>query len=189
LPVKSMKELLALAKARPGQLHYASSGIGGFNHFGGELLNTLAGIKLVHVPYKGGGPALIDVMTGQVEILLGTLTQGLPHIRSGKLKAMGVGSLKRSPILPDLPTIAESVPGYDGSIWWCILGPAGMPATVVTRLNTEIAAILRDPDTAKRLISEAAEPVIDTPEALGKLIVSEIAKWGRIAKQANIRAE
>jgi tripartite-type tricarboxylate transporter receptor subunit TctC len=190
LPVKSLKELIALAKSKPGQLHYASSGVGGFNHFGGELFNTMAGVKLVHVPYKGGGPAMIDVMTGQVEVLFGTLIQALPHVRSGKLKPLGVGSNKRSAILPDVPTISEGgVPGYDGSIWWGVLGPSGIPGAIVTKLNTEIAAILRDPDTAKRLTAEAAEPVIDTPEAFGRVIATDIGKWSRIAKQAGIRGE
>jgi tripartite-type tricarboxylate transporter receptor subunit TctC len=190
LPVKTLKDLIALARSRPGQLHYASSGVGGFNHFGGELFKAMAGVNLQHVPYKGGGPAMVDVMTGQVEILFGTLVQALPHLRSGKLKPLGVGSARRSPVMPDVPTISEAgVTGYDGSIWWGILGPAGIPQPVVTKLNTEIGAILRDPDMAKRLQAEAAEPVIETPEAFGKLIVSDIAKWQRIAKQAGIRAD
>jgi len=190
LPVNSVKELIALAKTKPGQVRYASSGIGGFNHFGGELFNTLAGVKLVHIPYKGGGPAMIDVMSGQVEILFGTLIQALPHIRTGKLKALGVGSAKRSPLLPHVATISEGgVPGYDGSIWWGVLGPAGIPAPIVNKLNAEIGAILREPEMAKRLVAEAAEPVITTPEAFGALIVDDIGKWARIAKQAGIRTE
>lgn len=190
LPVNSVKDLIALTKAKPGQIRYASSGIGGFNHFGGELFNTLAGVKIVHIPYKGGGPAMLDVMSGQVEITFCTLIQALPHIRSGKLKPLGVGSAKRSPLLPQVATIAEGgVPGYDGSIWWGMLGPAGMPAGIVTKLNAEIGAILRDPAMAKRLAGEAAEPVIDTPEAFAKLIVTDIAKWGRVAKETGIHAE
>ena len=190
LPVKSLKELIALAKSKPGALLYASSGIGGFNHFGGELFKTMAGVNLVHVPYKGGGPAMIDVMTGQVEVLFGTLIQALPHIRSGKLRPLGVGSAKRSPVLPDVPTISEAgVRGYDGSIWWGILGPAGIPAPIVTKLNAEIATVLRDPDTAKRLSAEAAEPVIESPEAFAKLIANDVEKWKRIAKQSGMRAE
>ncbi len=190
LPVNSVKELIALAKAKPEQIRYASSGIGGFNHFGGELFNNLAGVKLAHIPYKGGGPAMLDVMSGQVEVVFGTLIQALPHIRSGKLKPLGVGSAKRSPLLPQVATIAEGgVPGYDGSIWWGVLGPAGIPSAIVTRLNAEIGAILRDPEMAKRLAAEAAEPVVETPEAFGKMIVNDIGKWGRIAKQAGIRAE
>jgi tripartite-type tricarboxylate transporter receptor subunit TctC len=149
----------------------------------------MAKVKLTHIPYKGGGPSMLDVMTGQVEVVFGTLIQGLPHIRSGKLKPLGVGSAKRSPILPQVPTIAETLPGYDGTIWWGILAPAGVPGPIVTRLNTEISGVLRDPEMAKRLTAEAAEPVITTPEAFGKLIAENIAKWGRIAKEAGIRAE
>jgi len=190
LPIKTVKDLIAVAKAKPGQLRYSSSGIGGFNHFGGELFNTMAGVKLVHIPYKGGGPAMLDVMSGQVEMTFCTLIQALPHMRSGKLKALGVGSARRSPLLPEVPTIAESgVPGYDGTIWWGVLGPAGIPGAIVTRLNTEIGVILRDPEMGKRLVAEAAEPVIETPEAFGKLIVNDIGKWGSVAKQAGLRAE
>jgi tripartite-type tricarboxylate transporter receptor subunit TctC len=190
LPANNIRELIALAKTKSGHLRYASSGIGGFNHFGGELFNLLAGVTLEHVPYKGGGPAMVDVMGGQVEVLIGTLIQALPHIRSGKLKALGVGSAKRSPLLPEVPTISEAgVPGYDGSIWWGVLVRAGTPAPIVMKLNAEINAVLRDPEAAKRLAAEGAEAVTETPEAFGKLIATELAKWSRIAKQANIRAQ
>ena len=189
-PAKTAKDLVALAKAKPGHLRYASSGIGGFNHFGGEQFNMLAGVKLIHIPYKGGGPSMLDVMTGQVEVVFGTLIQAIPHIRSGKLKALGVGSAKRSPLLPDVPTVSESgVPGYDGSVWWGILAPASVPEGIVMKLNSTIGAIVSEPEMAKRLVAEAAEPVIGTPEAFGKLIVNDIAKHQRIAKQAGIRAE
>ena len=186
---KTVKDLIAFARAKPGELRYATSGIGGFNHFCGELFNTLAKVKLAHIPYKGGGPAMLDVMTGQVEVTFGTLIQALPHIRSNKLKPLGVGSVKRSPLLPQVPTIAETVAGYEGSIWWGILAPAGVPGPVVGRLNTEINAVLRDPDMAKRLVAEAAEPVVGTPEAFGKLIANDLVKWARIAKEASIKAE
>lgn len=190
MPVNSIKELIALAKSKPGLVRYASSGIGGFNHFGGELFNTMAGVKMVHVPYKGGGPAMLDVITGQVEVSVGTLIQTLPHIRSGKLKALGVGSQKRSPVLPGVPIISEAgVPGYDGSVWWGILAPAGVPEPIILKLNGTLAEILREPEMVKRLANEAAEPIIDTPAAFGKLIASDIQKWARIAKQAGIRAE
>ena len=132
---------------------------------------------------------MLDVMTGQVEVVFGTLIQALPHIRTGKLKPLGVGSPKRSPVLPQVQAIAETVPGYDGSIWWGILAPAGVPTPIVNKLNGELNAILRDPEMAKRLTAEAAEPVVGTPEAFGKLIVSDIEKWGHIAKQAGIRSE
>jgi tripartite-type tricarboxylate transporter receptor subunit TctC len=186
---RTVKELIVLAKAKPGELRYASTGIGSFNHFTGELFNQLAKVKLTHIPYKGGAPAMLDVMTGQVEVVFGSLIQALPHVRSAKLKPLGVGSPKRSPLLPQVPAIDETVPGYDGSIWWGVLAPAGVPAPIVNKLNGEINAILRDPEMAKRLSSEAAEPVITTPEAFGKLVVDDLAKWSRIAKQAGIRAE
>ena len=189
-PAKTVKDLIALAKAKPGNIRYATSGIGGFNHFGGELFNSMAGVKLGHIPYKGGGPSMIDVMSGQVEVLFGTLIQTLPHLRTGKLKALGVGSLKRVATAPDVPTISESgLPGYECTVWWGFLGPAGIPVPIVTRLNSEINAILGEPEMAKRLQTEAADPAIGPPEAFGKLIASEMIKWARIAKQANIRAE
>jgi tripartite-type tricarboxylate transporter receptor subunit TctC len=186
---QNVKDLIALAKAKTGELRYATSGIGGVNHFQGELFNQMAKVKLVHVPYKGGGPSMLDVMTGQVEVVFGTLIQALPHIRSGKLKPLGVGSQKRSPLLPQVQAISETVPGYDGNIWWGVLAPAGVPGPIVNKLNGELNAILREPEMAKRLTAEAAEPVIGTPEAFGKLVVNDIAKWGRIAKESGIRAE
>jgi tripartite-type tricarboxylate transporter receptor subunit TctC len=190
LPVNNIRELIALAKTKAGHVRYASSGIGGFNHFGGELFNMMAGVTLEHVPYKGGGPSMVDVMGGQVEVVFGTLIQALPHIRSGKLKALGVGSATRSPLLPEVPTISEAgVPGYDGGIWWGILTRAGAPTPIIARLNAEINALLRDPEAARRLAAEGAEPVTDTPEAFGKLIAAELVKWERIARQARIRAE
>jgi tripartite-type tricarboxylate transporter receptor subunit TctC len=189
LPAATLKEFIALAKAKPGHLRYASSGIGGFNHFGGELFKAMAGIDLVHVPYKGGGPAMVDVMAGQVELLVGTLIQGLPHIRAGRLRPLGVGGARRSPSLPEVPTIAEAgVPGYDGSIWWGLLAPAGVPPAIVARLNAEIAAILRDPDTAKRLTAEAAEPLISSPQEFRRLIADDLAKWKKVALGAGIKA-
>ena len=189
LPVASVKQLIALARARPGQLHYASSGVGGVNHFSGELFKLATQTDIVHVPYKGGGPAMIDTMAGQVEVIFNALTSSLVHIRSGKLKPIGVGSLKRSPTLPDLPPIADTVPGYEAIVWWGILGPAGIPQPIVSKLNTEINAILRDPQTTKRLESEAAEAVIATPEVFGNMVASEVAKWIKVAGAAGIRSQ
>ncbi len=186
---RSVKELIALAKSRPGELRYATSGVGGVNHFGGELFNQLAGVKLIHVPYKGGGPSMIDVMSGQVEVVFGTLIQALPHIRSGKLKPLGVGSAQPSPLVPQVPAIAASVPGYEVKIWWGLLAPAGVPAPIVNRLNSEINAILGEPEMAKRLTAEAADPVIASPETFGKFITADLAKWARIAKASGIKAE
>ena len=189
-PAQNVKELIALArKLKPGELRYATSGIGGVNHFHGELFNQLAKVKLAHIPYKGGGPSMLDVMTGQVETVFGTLIQGLPHIRSGRLKPLGVGSAQRSPLLPQVQAIAETLPGYDGTIWWGLLAPAGVPAPIIGKLNAEVNAILREPEMAKRLTAEAAEPALTPPEAFGRLIADNITKWRRIAKEANIRAE
>jgi tripartite-type tricarboxylate transporter receptor subunit TctC len=186
-PAKTVKDLIALAKGKPGAIRYGSSA--GFNLLSAELFNIMAGVKLERIPYKGGGPSMIAVMTGEVEVLFGSLIQALPHIRSGRLKPLGVGSAKRSPLLPQVPSISETVPGYDGSIWWGVLAPAGVPAPIVNKLNAEINAILREPEMAMHLSAEAAEPVITTPEAFGKLIANDLAKWSRIAKEAGIRAE
>ena len=186
---KSVGDLVALAKARPGEIRYVSSGTGGFNHFGGELFNMLAGVKLVHIPYKGGAPSMLDVMTGQVEVVFSTLIQALPYIRSGRLKPLGVGSSKRTPALPNVATIADSVRGYDGSIWWGLLTPAGVPTAIIARLNGEVNKILRELEMVRRLSAEAAEPAVSEPETFGKLIADDLEKWARIAKQAGIRKE
>ena len=188
LPVHSIKQLVALAKARPGQLHYASSGIGGVNHFAGELFKLATKTDIVHVPYKGGGPSMVDVMAGQVEVLFNALTSALTHIRSGKLKALSVSSLTRSPVLPDIPATAETVPGYESVIWWGMHAPAGTPAGIVAKLNSEIAAILRNPQMAKRLEAEAAEVVITSPDVFGKFVADEVAKWIRVSNEAGIKA-
>jgi tripartite-type tricarboxylate transporter receptor subunit TctC len=188
LPVNSIKQLIALAKARPGQLTYASSGIGGVNHFAGELFKLATKTDIVHVPYKGGGPAMVDVMAGQVEVLFNALVSSLTHIRSGKLKALSVSSLKRSPVLPDVPATAETVPGYESVVWWGMLAPAGTPPAIIGKLNGEIAAILRDAQMVKRLEAEAAEVVISTPDAFGKFVSDEVAKWMQVSKSARIKS-
>ena len=188
LPARNAQELIALAKVKAGAIRFAWGGV--TNRFGGELFNSLAGIQMTNVPYKGGGQAMIDVMGGQVEVGFGTLVQTLPHLRSGKLKAIGVASQKRSPLLPEVPTVAESgLPGYYDSVWWGLLGPAGMPEPIVTRLNADIGAILKDPEMARRLEAEAVEVTIAPPEVFRKLIASEIGKWLRVAKEAGIRVE
>ena len=188
VPAKNIKDLIALAKSRPGQLRYASSGMGGFNHFGGEMFKTLAGVDMIHVPYKGGGPAMIDVMAGQVEVMFSTLVQALPQLRSGKLRPLGVGSEKRSPLLPEVPTLIESgLAGYDAAVWWGFLAPAGLPAELQTRLHGEVVAVLRDPEASKRLAAEGAEPAVAAADEFMQLIAREIIKWGKVAKQANIK--
>lgn len=187
LPVHSIKDLIALAKAKPGQLRYASSSTGGNHHFAAELFKLMAGIDIMQIPYKGGGPAMVDVMGGNVEIAVATLISAIPHVRSNRLRPLGVSSLKRSPIMPEVPTVSEAgVPGYEGSIWWGILAPAGTPTGIINRLNTEVGAILREPDTIKSLESQAAEPMISSPEEFRKHIVNQIAKWTKVAKESGI---
>jgi tripartite-type tricarboxylate transporter receptor subunit TctC len=183
----SLRELVDRAKARPASIFYASTGIAGFNHFGGELFKRLAGIDLVHVPYKGGGPAMIDVMSGQVPMMFSSLTQVLPHVRTGKLKVLAVGAAKRSPVLPEVPTVAEAgYPGYEVAVWWGIVAPAGVPQAIVARLYREINAILRDPATRERLAAEAAETLPVTPVEFRKFIHDELTKWTAVGKAAGI---
>jgi len=190
LPVNSVKELIALAKAKPGALNYASAGVGSFQHLGSALFVMMAGINVVHVPFKGGGPAMADVMAGNTQICLGSLIQMIPHVNSGRLKMLGIGSAKRNAAFPNVPTIAEAgVPGYDASNWWGILAPAGTPAPIIKRLHSEIAAILTSPDIRKRFESQGAEAVAMAPAEFGKFIKVETAKWSKVVKEAHIRAE
>src|SRR6185503_8974487 len=158
VPVNSLEELIALAKQKPGELNYASAGAGSFQHLGSELFKLMAGVDIVHVPFKGGGPAMIDVVGGHSQVLVSSLVQTGAHIRSGKLKALGVGSAKRSPLFPDVPTIAEAgVPGYEMANWWGILAPAGTPQPIVDKLAKEIGAVLSSSETQKHFAAEGAE--------------------------------
>jgi tripartite-type tricarboxylate transporter receptor subunit TctC len=190
LPANSVKELIALAKAKPGQLIYASTGVGSNAHFGTELFKHMTGINMLHVPYKGGGPALIDTIAGQAQLCLSSLIQSIGYIRAGKLRALATSSGQRSVILPDVPTISEAgVPGYETANWWGIAAPRGTPVQVINRLNEEIKAVLLMPDTAKRLINEGAEPALKTPAELGSYVAAEMAKWVQVARIAGIRGE
>jgi tripartite-type tricarboxylate transporter receptor subunit TctC len=186
LPVRTLSEFIALAKARPKQINYASTGVAGMHHFGGEMFKRAAGIDITHVPFKGGGPAQIAVMAGEVDMMFSTL----PHIRTGRLRPLAVGSLKRSPLLPELPTLNESgAPGYEFTVFWGIVAPAGTPAAIVQRLNAEFNAILSDPEAAKQLATEGAEVTPWTPAQFGALLENNVAMWKRVAREANIRAE
>ena len=185
--LNSLKEIIALAKTRPGKLAYASTGVGGFNHFGGELFNKVAGVSLVHVPYKGGGPAMTDVMGGQVSMMFSSVTQTLPHVRSGRLKLIAVGSDKRVPAVPDIPTFAEAgLPGYEIYGWWGVTAPAGVPGTIRAKLTKSFGDILRKPETRERLQFEAAEPREMEPEEMRRFIRDEVRKWTDVAKAARI---
>jgi len=190
LEAKSVNELIALAKAKPGQLQYASAGVGTFTHLSAELFKLAAGVEMLHVPFRGGGPANIDLIGGHTKVMFNNVPTAMPHIRSSKLRALGVGGAKRISVLPNVPTIAESgVPGYEANNWWGILAPAGTPATIVERLHKEITAIQNSPDVQKQLEAEGAEVVHMSSAEFGSFLVKEMNKWERVVKTANIKAE
>lgn len=190
LPARSVRELVRLAKSVPGQLNYGSAGNGSAQHLAGELFKIMAGVQIVHVPYKGGSPAMTAVMGGEVALMFPTTPLALPHIKAGKVRALAVTSAKRAQAAPDLPTIAEAgLPGYEMSGWLGVLAPAGTPRVIVTRLNTALIAILNLADTKTSLANHGLEVSFGKPEQFGERIRSEIAKWSRLAKEAGIRAE
>lgn len=186
---KTVKELIDLAKARPDYVTYASTGVGGNAHLGTELFKYMTGTKMLHIPYKGGGPALIATIGGQAHICLSSLIQVIGHFRSGKLRAVATTAAKRSSILPEVPTINETVPGYETANWWGVAAPRGTSAAIVKQLNDEIRRVLENPDTAKRLVQEGAEPEVKTPDELGRYVISEMDKWAKVAKIAGIKGE
>ena len=188
--LNTLKEIVSRAKANPGSIMYASTGIASFNHFGGELFKKLAGIDLGHVPYKGGGPAMIDVMAGQIPMMFSSVTQALPHVRTGKLKLIAIGADKRSPVVPEIPTFAEAgYPGYEMYVWWGISAPAGVPKNITQQLTKIFSAILSDTGTRKRLEAEAAEPRDATPDEFRKIIRDEVIKWKSVAQSAGLQLQ
>ena len=190
VPVHSVKELVALAKEKPGVLNYASAGIGSFQHLSGELFKLMAGVNIVHVPYKGGGPSMLAVIAGEDQVMFSSIVQTVPNIQSGQLRALATGGEKRSPILPDLPTIAEAgVPGYVATNWWGIIAPAGTPQPIVAKVHDAVAELLDSEKTKKFLDNEGAAPVHMSSAEFGAFITAEIAKWGPVVKQAGMKAE
>jgi tripartite-type tricarboxylate transporter receptor subunit TctC len=190
LPVKSVRELIVLAKQKPGELDYASAGVGSFQHLGGELFKLLAGVDLVHVPYKGGGPAMQDVISGHVKIMFSSLIQTTPFIESGQLKALGVGGAKRSPVLPEVPTIAEAgVTGYAADNWWGLVAPAGTPGSIVEKVYESVQAVLKSPELQAQFSREGAATVEMSSAQFAVYVRTEIAKWGRVIKDGNIHAQ
>ncbi len=190
LPVKSMRELIALAKSRPGQIDYASSGSGSSQHLAGELLKSLAGINIVHIPYKGSPPALIDVLGGRVVLMCSTIAPAMPLVKSGKLRALAVTALKRSAAAPEIPAVAESgLPGYEATAWQGVLAPAATSRAIIARLNAGIVQAVSQPDIRRQLADQGYEPAGNTPEAFAEYIKSEIAKWSRVIKAAGLKVE
>ena len=190
VPVNSLEQLIALAKQKPGELNYASAGAGSFQHLGSELFKLMAGVDIVHVPFKGGGPAMIDVVGGHSQVLVSSLVQTGAHIRSGKLKALGVGSAKRSSLFPDIPTIAEAgVPGYDTSSWFAFFVPARTPPDIIRKMHADIIAVLAEAPIRAKLEQQGLIPIGSTPEELGAHLKSEMEKWAPVIKAAGIRVE
>ncbi|MGZ8263514.1 MAG: tripartite tricarboxylate transporter substrate-binding protein, partial [Burkholderiales bacterium] len=183
------RELIALAKSNPGTLNYGSSGVGGAGHLAMALFAAMAGIDVTHVPYKGGAPAVVDLVAGRLSLMMANLTTAQPHIRAGRLRGLGVGTRARSPLFPELPTIAESgVAGYEANNWNGVVAPAGTPKVVITKLNHALVAIVRDPATAERLTSAGLEPIGDSPEEFGRYLRAEAAKWQKLVKSLGLSA-
>jgi tripartite-type tricarboxylate transporter receptor subunit TctC len=189
LPAKTMKDLVALAKAKPGWLSAGSSGVGTPNHLGTELLKALANVNILHVPYKGGAQALTDVMGGQIHMAFSSVPAMIPHLKAGRLIALGVGSAKRTPALPNVPAIGEIVPGYEYSTWYGIFAPARTPQPIVARLNSEIVKALAAPEIHQRFVANGGEPAPSTPDELRRYMIEESARWAKTIKLAGIRIE
>jgi tripartite-type tricarboxylate transporter receptor subunit TctC len=189
LNVATIPELVAAAKARPGRINYASSGPGTGGHLSVEMLKWMTGVDMTHVPYKGAGPALVDVVGGQVEVMCTSPLAALPHVRSGRLRGLAMTSRARSRAAPDIPTVAESgVPGYESSLWYALLAPAGTPAPIVRRVHAETVAILKSPAVSEQLLAQGAEPIGNSPQEAALFLRHEIERWSKLIKQAGIRA-
>lgn len=185
----SVAELITLAKAHPDKLNYASQGSGGTAHLSAELFKSMAGVKIVHVPYKGAAPAVADLLAGQVDLMFENVASALPHVRAGKLKMLGVGSAKRLEAVPDVPTIGELLPGYVAVAWYAIAAPPKTPAAVVEKIATDVSAALKEPEIIKRLTERSATPVGGTPAETARFIRSETALWGKVIREAGVRVD
>jgi tripartite-type tricarboxylate transporter receptor subunit TctC len=190
LPARDVAGLIELARARPGKINFASAGNGSGAHLAGELFKSMTHVDLTHVPYKGTGPALIDLLAGQVQMFFSTLPSALPYVQSGAARALAVTGAKRSPVMPDVPTVAKSgVPGFEVAVRYGILVPAGTPPAIIARLNREIARVMQDDTVRSRLAAEGAEPLISTPEDFARDIAAERAKWGRVVQSAGLHVD
>jgi len=190
LPVKSMKELIALARSQPGALNYATPGVGSTPHLTAALFVSMSGVKMVHIPYKGGAPATTDLVAGQVPIAFAPIASMLPQMAAGRVRALAVSGLQRSPAAPDLPTVSEAgLAGFEMNPWFGVLAPAGTPPEVIAKLNTELVRALRAPDTARQFSAQGVEPAHSTPEAFLAVIKSDLQKWGKVIREAGIKGE
>jgi tripartite-type tricarboxylate transporter receptor subunit TctC len=190
LPVKTMSEFLQLARKRPGEIHYGSAGNGSGGHLAGALLVSMTGIKIVHVPYKGGGPAQVGLLSGEIQADFEVWAYARGHIESGRIRALAVTTAKRPKSLPDFPTIAESgVPGYDSGVWYALVAPVGTPREIIERLNRETVAVLNNPEYTKLLAEQAIDPIGSTPEELGQYIRREVDKWAKVVKDTGARID
>jgi tripartite-type tricarboxylate transporter receptor subunit TctC len=189
VPARTVRELVALAKSQPGQLNYASNGAGTLSHLTGELFKLKTGAQFVHIPYKGGPPALIDLVSGQVSMLFTAVPTASVHMRAGRLRAIALTGEKRLLTLKEVPTVSETIPGFESSQWWGMFGPAGLPAELVTRLNGEVEKILRAPEVRARFASDGADALGGSASEFAAFFKTDFEKWGKVAKQAGIRPE
>jgi len=190
VPVKTVGELIALAKAQPGKLSYASTGNGSSNHISMELFKSMAGVDIVHIPYKGSAPAVSDLLGGQLAVMFDNVPNVLPQVKAGRLRALGTSGTKRTPLAPDVPTVAEAgVPGYEVTVWFGLVAPAGTPREIVQKLNAEVLKILAMPDVRERFLAQGVEPVGSTPEQFGEHIRAQMSKWSKVVQDAGVKAE
>ena len=190
LPVRNVKDLIAFAKSRPGQLNYASTGAGQSTHLSMELFKTMAGVKITHVPYKGSAPAVADLLGGHVPMMFDNMPSALPHVKAGKLRAIAVSTLKRSPVAPDIPTVAESgLPGFEVSVWFSVMAPANTSKEIVDRLHRVLVKALQSADVRERLATQGAEPIGNTPEQFTDQMKRDIVKWAKVVRDANIKLD
>ena len=189
VPVKSVADLVSYAKANPGKLNYGSSGNGSSHHLAGQMFTSMAGVNMVHVPYKGTAAAITDLLAGQIQLTFDTLPSAMPHVKAGKLKPLAVTSAQRYPALPNLPTVADTLPGYEIGSWYGVLAPAGTPREVVKKLSDDIAAVVRRPDMQEKLLAQGAKPVGGTSEQFAAHIQSELKKWSTVVKESGARVD
>jgi tripartite-type tricarboxylate transporter receptor subunit TctC len=189
LPVKTVKDLIALDRRNPGQINFASASTGGMPHLAGELFNSMTGTKLVHIPYKGAAPATTDLISGQVTLMFNNMLSAMPQVKAGRLRAVAVTSTKRSAAAPELPTIAETVPGYEASGWYGAFAPAATPRDIINRLNAEMNRAMKMPDVIQRLAGDGVEAVGTTPEQFAAYLKQEVAKWGKVVKASGAKAD